>query len=93
MRGEYPRELANRVFDIMTIQKATAVLLLDGVSVVLTTMLGLFLLAFYHPFLLGFDIVLLITMVSSPGFSVVGGFERRSKSRTPSTPSRTGCRM
>ncbi len=62
--GEYPRELANRVFDIMTIQKATAVLLLDGVSIVLTTVLGLFLLALYSPFLLGFDIVLVISMIS-----------------------------
>ncbi|TWU55890.1 ABC transporter transmembrane domain-containing protein [Rubripirellula reticaptiva] len=62
--GEYPRELANRVFDIMTIQKATAVLLLDGVTIVLTTLLGMILLAFYHPFLLGFDIVLLISMIS-----------------------------
>ncbi len=64
LKKYYPRELANRVFDIMTIQKATAVLLLDGVSIVLTTCLGLVLLAFYHPFLLGFNIVLLITMIS-----------------------------
>ena len=64
LKGEYPRELANRVFDIMTIQKSTAVLLLDGVSIVLTTALGMVLLAFYHPFLLGFDIVLLISMIS-----------------------------
>lgn len=64
LTGEYPRELANRVFDVMTIQKATAVLLLDGVSIVLTTILGLILLAFYHPFLLGFDIVLVISMIS-----------------------------
>ncbi|TWU02426.1 ATP-binding cassette domain-containing protein [Stieleria varia] len=63
LEGEYPRELANRVFDIMTIQKAIAVLLLDGVSIVLTTMIGMILLAFYHPFLLGFDIILLISMV------------------------------
>jgi putative ABC transport system ATP-binding protein len=62
--GEYPRALANRVFDIMTIQKATAILLLDGVSIVLTTTLGLVLLAFYHPFLLGFDIALVISMIS-----------------------------
>lgn len=60
----YPRELANRVFDIMTIQKATAVLLLDGVSIVLTTCLGMLLLAFYHPLLLGFNIVLLIAMIA-----------------------------
>ncbi|MEM1070571.1 MAG: ABC transporter ATP-binding protein [Planctomycetota bacterium] len=64
MEGQYPRELANRVFDIMTIQKATAVLLFDGVSIVLTTVLGLVLLGFYHPFLLGFDILLVASMVS-----------------------------
>ncbi len=62
--GVYPREYANRVFDIMTIQKTTAVLLLDGVSIALTTIVGLLLLAFYHPFLLGFDIVLVISMIS-----------------------------
>ena len=62
--GEYPRELANRFFDTVTIQKASASLLLDGISILLTTFLGLLLLAFYHPFLLGFDLVLLITMLS-----------------------------
>lgn len=64
LEGVFPRELANRVFDIITIQKATAVLLMDGVSLALTTTLGLLLLAFYHPFLLGFDLVLVITMIS-----------------------------
>ncbi|MCR9292860.1 MAG: ATP-binding cassette domain-containing protein [bacterium] len=64
LTGQYPRELANRIFDIMTIQKASATLLLDGVSILLTTLIGMVLLAFYHPFLLGFDIVLLICMVS-----------------------------
>ncbi|MCC9601806.1 ABC transporter ATP-binding protein/permease [Stieleria sp. JC731] len=63
LEGVFPRELANRVFDIMTIQKASAVLLLDGITIVLTTILGLVLLAFYHPFLLGFDVILVITMV------------------------------
>ena len=33
-------------------------------SIVLTTMIGLILLAFYHPFLLGFDIVMVIAMIS-----------------------------
>ena len=64
LSGEFPRELANRVFDIMTIQKATAILLLDGVSLVLTTSLGLLLLAFYHPILLGYDMILLALMLS-----------------------------
>jgi putative ABC transport system ATP-binding protein len=64
LQNVYPRELANRVFDIMTIQKATAVLLLDGVTIVLSSFLGMLLLAFYHPFLLGFDVLLLVAMVS-----------------------------
>ncbi len=71
--AEHRRELANRVFDIMTIQKATAVLLLDGVSIVLTTIIGLVLLAFYHPFLLGFDILLVITMVATVWLLGQGG--------------------
>jgi putative ABC transport system ATP-binding protein len=70
LAGLYPRELANRVFDIMTIQKASAVLLLDGTSIILTTIMGLLLLAFYHPFLLGFDIALLLCML---GFTWVLG--------------------
>lgn len=60
--SEDPRELANRYFDIVTIQKSTAMLLLDGISIVLSTLMGLVLLAFYHPFLLGFDIVLILAM-------------------------------
>ncbi|MCA9156820.1 MAG: ABC transporter ATP-binding protein [Planctomycetales bacterium] len=73
--GEYPRELANRIFDIMTIQKASAVLLLDGVSIVLTTILGMLLLAFYHPYLLGFDLVLLLSMLSITRLLGRGGIQ------------------
>lgn len=75
LAGEYPRELANRVFDIMTIQKASAVLLLDGVSIVLTTILGMLLLAFYHPYLLGFDLVLLLSMLSITWLLGRGGIQ------------------
>ncbi len=46
----------------MTIQKATASLILDGISIALQTAIGLVLLGFYHPFLLGFDIILLVMM-------------------------------
>ncbi|MCS6976909.1 MAG: ATP-binding cassette domain-containing protein [Gemmatales bacterium] len=52
-------ELVNRFFDVLTVQKASATLLLDGVNVVLQTSIGLVLLAFYHQFLLGFDILLI----------------------------------
>ncbi|MEM7476345.1 MAG: ATP-binding cassette domain-containing protein [Planctomycetota bacterium] len=75
LRGKYPRELANRVFDIMTIQKATAILLMDGVSILLTAILGLMLLAFYHPFLLGFDLVLLVCMTWVTFFLGRGGIQ------------------
>ena len=52
-------ELVNRFFDIQTIQKFCSGLLLDGVRLLMQTLAGLTLLAFYHPFLLSFDIFLL----------------------------------
>ena len=55
---EYGPELVNRFFDVVTVQKAIAALLLDGISIVLQTIIGMAVLAFYHPFLLGFDIAL-----------------------------------
>ncbi|MFM8333707.1 MAG: peptidase domain-containing ABC transporter [Candidatus Methylumidiphilus sp.] len=55
-------ELVNRFFDVLTVQKAGASLLLDGVSLAMQAVVGLALLAFYHPFLLAFDIVLLLAI-------------------------------
>ena len=57
--GAYGPELANRFLDIVTLQKVVAQLLLDGVNLVLATLVGMTVLAFYHPWLLGFDILLL----------------------------------
>ena len=57
--GQYLPELVNRFFDIVTVQKVTAKLLLDGLTLVLNTMIGMSVLAFYHPWLLGFDVILL----------------------------------
>jgi ABC-type bacteriocin/lantibiotic exporter with double-glycine peptidase domain len=53
-------ELVNRFFDVLNVQKSLATLLLDGVALVVTAIVGMVVLAFYHPFLLGFDIVLLV---------------------------------
>ena len=53
-------ELVNRFFDVITVQKVAAKLLLDGIAILLTTVLGMAVLAFYHPFLLGFDVALLL---------------------------------
>ena len=55
-------ELVNRFFDIQTVQKFCSGLLLDGVRLFMQTLAGLTLLAFYHPFLLSFDIFLLSTI-------------------------------
>ncbi|MBM3983614.1 MAG: ABC transporter ATP-binding protein, partial [Planctomycetes bacterium] len=56
----YGPELANRFFDVLNVQKALAVLLLDGVALVVTAVVGMAVLAFYHPFLLGFDVALVL---------------------------------
>jgi putative ABC transport system ATP-binding protein len=57
--GKDSRELVNRFFDVVTVQKVSASLLLDGISLVLGALIGMAVLAFYHPWLLGFDVVLL----------------------------------
>ena len=62
MDGIHGPEMANRFFDVMTIQKSTASLLVEGLSLVIQTLTGLLLLALYSPYLLAFDIVLLIAM-------------------------------
>jgi len=53
-------ELANRFFDTMTIQKSINTLLVDGLSVVLTTIIGFLLIGIYHPVFLIFDFFILI---------------------------------
>ncbi|MEZ6073655.1 MAG: hypothetical protein R3C10_26095 [Pirellulales bacterium] len=63
LSGHYGPEVANRFFDVVTLQKIVALLLLDGVSITLGTAVGMAVLAFYHPWLLGFDILLLILVV------------------------------
>ncbi|MBC97644.1 MAG: hypothetical protein CME63_07840 [Halobacteriovoraceae bacterium] len=55
----YKGDLVNRYFEIMSIQKQSTKLLIDGITLVLQTIAGMFLLAFYHPYFLAFDIVLI----------------------------------
>jgi len=53
-------ELLNRFFDVFTTQKSVASLLLGGVDAVLIALVGLLVLAFYHPALLAFDLMLIL---------------------------------
>lgn len=62
---EFTPELLNRFFDVVTMQKIVAQLLLDGLKVVLTVGLGMIVLAFYHPWLLAFDAVLLALLMAN----------------------------
>lgn len=58
LEDQHAPELVNRFFDVVTVQKASAALLLDGFNIALTTAAGLLLLAFYHPALLALDLLL-----------------------------------
>ncbi len=68
--SNYGPELANRFFDVVTLQKVSAHLLLDGVAIALSTLVGMAVLGFYHPWLLGFDVLLLALVVA--GIWVLG---------------------
>ncbi len=65
LRNYYPPELANRFFDVLTIQKGLSKILLDFPAAALQIVFGLALLSFYHPFFIiyGFLLVLLIYFV------------------------------
>lgn len=68
LRDAHGPELVNRFFDVLTVQKGAATLLVDGVSIVLQTAVGMFVLAVYHPLLLAFDVGLIIAV----GFVIFG---------------------
>lgn len=52
-------EMINRFFEVITVQKSAALLVLDGIAIVITAIIGMIVLAFYHPYLLGFDLLLM----------------------------------
>lgn len=56
-------ELVNRFFDVVTVQKSASLLLIDGLSIVMQTAIGMVLLALYHPWLLAFDVLLVAAML------------------------------
>lgn len=55
----------NRFFDVFIVHKSLSMLLIDGLDLALAAVLGLIILAFYHPILLAFDLFLII------GFAIV----------------------
>jgi putative ABC transport system ATP-binding protein len=75
IKAEHPRELANRVLDIITIQKSTAVLLLDATNIVIVSIVGLLLLSFYHAYLLGFALLMLVLITVLTWALGIGGVD------------------
>jgi putative ABC transport system ATP-binding protein len=74
---QHAPELVNRFFDVVTVQKAGAQLLSDGFTIILTTLAGLLLLAFYHPVLLALDL-LLVAGIAVVAFGLGRGAVRTS---------------
>lgn len=70
-------ELVNRFLEVATLQKATSVLLIDGLATASQVVFSAALLALYHPWLLGFD-ALLILLISLCIFPFVRGGIRTS---------------
>ncbi len=80
----YGPELVNRFFDVVTIQKVGSALLLDGLSMLLSVLVGLVILAFYHPILLAFDVLLLViiaVLVLGPARRGIASAIKESKSK------------
>lgn len=56
-------ELVNRFLDVVTVQKNTAFFLLEGINTVSASVIGMVLLALYHPLLMAFVALLVILIV------------------------------
>ncbi len=56
-------EVVNRFFDVVTVQKAAATLLIDGLTILMQTIIGMILVALYHPILLAYDFLLIVSML------------------------------
>lgn len=60
LRNFYPPELANRFFDVLTIQKALSKVIIDFPAAMVQVFFGLILLSLYHPFFILYGILLVV---------------------------------
>lgn len=82
--GSHPPELVNRFLEVVTVQKSAAVLLIDGLTIFMQTVIGMSLLAVYHPFLgiLDFFLIICIGFVLWPlGMGAVSTAVKESKAK------------
>ncbi len=59
LNGRYAPELMNRFFDVVTVQKVVAALLVDALDLIMVTVTGMIVLALFHPLLLALELILL----------------------------------
>jgi len=71
--GRNPTDIVNRFFEVSSVQKSLATLLVDGVGIVMITAVGLAVLAFYHPYLLTFAAVMVLLIVFLLAVLGIGG--------------------
>jgi ABC-type bacteriocin/lantibiotic exporter with double-glycine peptidase domain len=62
LSGEYPPELVNRFFDILTIQKGLAKLVVEMISSAVLIFFSAILLSFYHPVYMAFGIFITLVL-------------------------------
>lgn len=60
----YLPELVNRFLEVALFQKALASLATDGLFIVLQATFGMIVLAFYHPYLLGYDVAIMVAIAT-----------------------------
>jgi ABC-type bacteriocin/lantibiotic exporter with double-glycine peptidase domain len=75
LMSEYAPQLVNRFFDVITMQKSAAKILLEGPSALLKVAIGMLLMAFYHPYLLAFDVFLVLFVAFTVGVLGLGGLD------------------
>jgi putative ABC transport system ATP-binding protein len=61
--NEYAPESVNRFLEIMTMQKTLGTLSLEALGVIVQAIIGMIVLAFYHPLLLGLDLFLIVGLI------------------------------
>jgi len=79
---EYLPELVNRFFDTITVQSGWFNFLLDAPTAALQVLVGLTVLAFYSPWLLLFDLIVIIFFLLEVYVFGYGGFRTRSDETT-----------
>lgn len=71
------REIANRFFDVMTFQVAFSVLASEGLGVIVLSVVGIVILALYHPLFFAFSLVVTLLTVA-----IIAGMAKRGVQRS-----------